>query len=184
MADTWLHVTTRSVDFVNIEPVALGDHSFGLMQRCTSLNNSFDSQKTSPCSIDYTSSDAYLMSSEPLLVLNNVSDLAIAATHESYVYLAVPPQTGLAQQDYTANTFGMLTLCENITLKCTMVSKGNSISPGCGIYSYAAGQLKLIFYTDSTMASNDTDTVITNPYFFGLISSVLNTGGDSGAYSW
>ena len=133
-----------------------------------------NSQKTLPCSIDYTTEDAYLLSSESILVLNNVSDLAIAATYGPYVYLGVPPQSGLAQQDYTANTFGMLTQCEYITMKCTSHRSNHSEWLDCGLFSgdTTPSPLETMFYTDRTMTSNDTDAGIANPYFFGLVSDL------------
>jgi len=189
LADTWLHVTTEAVDFINIEPVAIGNYSFGLLPQCTTSDNSLISQNDIsedlsgsgsflPCSVEFAPSNTYILSSESLLVLNNVSNLAVAATYYQtgpFVYLGVPPQAGLAQQDYTASTFGMKTTCGFITTQCSMGYSGPSMPFDCSAAfkgDATETPFDMVFFTDGTMTSNDTDAGIANPYFFGLATQV------------
>jgi len=150
------------------------------MRRSTTSDNSLDSQKwstldvsgnSSPCSVE---DDGYeglnLLSREAPFVLNNVSDFAAAATYdvEPVVYLGVPLQPELAQQDHTASTFSMMTQCSFINSE---QCERHAFS-GCEATLSFTSPFHVGFFSNGTMSSTDTNAGVSNPYFFGLAAVV------------
>jgi hypothetical protein len=131
MADTWLHVTTKTVEFVQILPVASApNYGFALNSNCARSNNSITAQTHdtpgitfSQCSLRVADAGCLFMNSTRLLqVLNNVSDVTTVLTYESntpYTYLGIP-EAQTTQRDYTATAIGMQTLCKPISSACNL----------------------------------------------------------------
>ena len=134
------------------------------------------SDNSSPCSIeDGGYNGLELLSREAPFVLNNVSDFAAAATYDvgPVVYLGVPVQPGLAQQDYTASTFGMMTQCSFINSEqCDR----HRVS-GCRATLSFTSPFHVGFFSNGTMSSTDTNAGVSNPYFFGL-AAVVSIGAN------
>jgi len=181
LADTWLHVTTKTVEFIQILPVAntASDYSFIINPNCTYSNNSFSVQEYAQqghCSYHVGGYGCYFTNaSQSLQVLNNISDVAAVFTYESstpYTYLGVPePQS--RQKDYTATTFGMQTMCKPISNECNLNGSSDinfHCSEGLQGVIGAIPFWESVYFTDATMSSNDTSYGVNNPYYFAIVS--------------
>ena len=192
IADTWLHVTTKTVEFVQISPLAtMPNYSLTLIPACTVSNNTYSAQYdvTNPddlCSLNISGEgESFQNSTQSLQVVNNVSDVTTALTYESeipYTYLGIP-QAQFLQQDYTATTFGMQTQCRPISTQCHLDgSFGAYTTFDCA--STFQNDLtqgpawQKAYFTDSNMTSNDTYGGIHNPYYFA-IAARFNIGAQN-----
>jgi hypothetical protein len=188
-ADTWLHLTTKTVTFVQVSPVeAVTNYSLALDPKCTINNNSFAAQVESYCSIDHSSSINFFNNgTQSLQVLNNISGLMTVFIYESNppcTYLGVPLSDGLSRTDYTATTFGMNTNYKPVSNECNLNEEVGAFTPfKCG--ETFQGDLtwgpswQMAYFTNSAMTSNDTPKGIYNSYYFGLAAREIS-GGPTG----
>jgi hypothetical protein len=182
LADTWLHVTTKTVEFIQILPAAntSSDYSFIINPNCTYSNNSMAVQEYAQqghCSYHVGGYGCYFTNStQSLQVLNNISDVASVFTYgisAPYTYLGVP-ESQSSERDYTATTFGMQTTCKPIAEECNL-NGGSDIDFYCseglqGVIG-ASPFWESVYFTDSTMSSNDTVYGVNNPYYFAIVSA-------------
>ncbi len=90
VADTWLHITTKTVNFVQLTPGRrIGNnyvdrYGFGMRPQCTRSNNSYNTQRGSSedtCSLIVAATYVYVVNpDESMRVLNNVSDHTVVET--------------------------------------------------------------------------------------------------------
>jgi hypothetical protein len=129
LADTWLHVTTKTVNFVQVSPV-IANYSVSLLPGCTVGDNSYADQigqPHGPCSLNVAGQAVFFANAtQSLEVLNNASNLVSVLTYENnispYTYLGIPSSNELSVRDYTATTFGMNTQCELISNACNLAA--------------------------------------------------------------
>jgi hypothetical protein len=129
LADTWLHITTKTVEFVQISPVtAVSNYSFTLLPDCTITNNSVSQNRPGPdgkwCAMIISGQGIvfFTNSTQSLQVLNNISEVTTVLTYQSkiqYTYLGIP-EAQVLQLDYTATTFGMQTQCKLVSNECNL----------------------------------------------------------------
>jgi hypothetical protein len=184
LADTWLHVTTKSVNFIQISPVAImPDYSFSLIPACTIANQSLSGPNKYNCSIHIAGSAAYFQNAtQSLEVLNNASDVAAVFVYESntqYTYLGIP-QTQVADLDYTATTFGMATQCKPVTDECIGTINGIETTWHCadtwqGDLGSVGPNYISTYFPDAAMSTNNTWPGVPNPYYWGY-AAIDGTG--------
>jgi len=177
LADTWLHVTTKTVNFIQISPVTTPvDYSLTLVPGCTIGNNSFTSQGESFCSLNVAATAVFLANAtQSFQVLNNISDVTTVLTYEgkpSYTYLGIP-RDQFSQRDFTATTFGMNTQCKPISNECNLNGDYGAFTPFTCAESFqgdltSGPSWKIAHFNDSSMSSNLTTSGVHNPYYFGL----------------
>ncbi|THV71581.1 hypothetical protein D6D28_04326 [Aureobasidium pullulans] len=194
IADTWLHVTTKTVNFVDVQPLqgsGLPSYGFALSDNCTKTNNSAPAQwqllaaTNGSCSIEYYNNGPVLNEgSRVLSVLNNASQLTTVSTFGDvtpYTYLGAPPSMVLPNQDYTATTFGALTQCRPISKECNLnpfsfVSTNFICSPTFkGDVTLAPWQMN--YFLDGALTQNDTFYGVSNPYHMGWAALTNPQGG-------
>jgi hypothetical protein len=186
LADTWLHVTTKTVNFIQTAPVTVAtDYSLTLRSpNCTSSNNSFGNSKYG-CSLDPAATQTFLINStQSLQVLNNISSIITVLNNgpdQRYTYLGVPSVASLVSRDYTATTFGMQTQCRPVSNECNLNAyDGASTLFRCS--ETFQGDLQLsnnwvsAYFPDTSMSSNESVDGVENPYLFGLAALVKNPG--------
>ncbi|KAE9379858.1 hypothetical protein N431DRAFT_325025 [Stipitochalara longipes BDJ] len=182
LADTWLHVTTKSVIFTQVLPVATtSDYSLSLIPNCTLSNNSLVAPDVERCSIIVGGSSAYFVNpTQSLQVLNNVSEVTTVFIYESnlpYTYLGIP-QDQVQQMDYTASTFGMTTQCKPISTECNLNPHDGGSTPWyCadtwqGDLGGTEPSWSTAYFTDPAMRSNDTGLGVPNPYYWGYAALI------------
>jgi hypothetical protein len=185
LADTWLHITTTTVNFVQVSQVATdANYSFVLLPACTVAISNVDILGNN-CSLNIAATATFLENAtQSLQVLNNVSDVMSVLTYESsppYTYLGIPPSDQISQRDYTAITFGMNTQCKPISTECNLNAYDGANTPfRCN--DAFQGDLtqgpswQMAYFNDSNMTSNVTYNGIHNPYYFGLAVSEISPG--------
>lgn len=179
-ADLWLHLTTRTVPFTHVSAISdPGLYSFGLGPECLINNNSIAAQEYANmklddpiCSIEIGGVSAALRNlTMSVQVLDNSSADATVYTHTAadgtpYTYLGVPPDDSLAEQDFTARTYGAQASCSMISQRCGLVGDFYSIDYNC---SGTNGTLR-----DSTLTAkffaNSSMYDVGNPYYVALSS--------------
>jgi len=189
LADTWLHITTSTVNFVQINPVTSGaNYSLTLNPRCLTSNNSYVAS-LSGCNLNPAATNMFLVNtSQSLQTLNNLSDTIAVFNNgpdPTYTYLGIPPSKALAGRDYTATTFGMRTACKPISNECNLIALDGANTPFMCTNAFK-GDLETTpngwlytYFTDQTMGSNVTYTGIQNPYYYGLAALLENPGDSS-----
>jgi hypothetical protein len=123
LADTWVHLTTKTVQMTIATPLSLGiPYSMGLVPSCSFENLTGPTDALGNCTILHAATNIFLQRSETsLLVLNNISDSMIALSYlDEYTYVAPPPTAELSLRDYTASTFGMETQCNAVSTQCNL----------------------------------------------------------------
>jgi hypothetical protein len=187
LADTWLHVTTKTVDFLQVTPVeTVANYSLALNPDCAVANESLWS--SGGCSLNIAATAIFFMNAtQSMQVLNNASDLMAVLTYDSnppYTYLGIPQSTELAQRDYTATTFGMNTQCKPVSNECNLYAfDGAETVFWCSdTFQGELQNWELLYFNDSAMSSNTTnlDVGIHNPYYFGL--ATLQDAGGGGSF--
>jgi hypothetical protein len=191
LADTWLHVATKTVTFTQLldtnSPAA---HSFGLKEAYTVNNNSWASSRAAgACALNLAATNTFLINgTQSLQVLNNISSLATVATintGQDYTYLAVPPAAGLADEDWRAESFALQTLCRLVSEECDMVDLYGTSTPfDCsdsfqGDVTQSYQGFISAFYTNGSMSSNSTLSGVGNPFYFGMAGLVNPSTGNS-----
>ncbi|KAI1319959.1 hypothetical protein F5Y16DRAFT_390454 [Xylariaceae sp. FL0255] len=175
LADTWLHLTTSTVSFVNITPITnLANYSITLVPGCLGSNNSFIVHSTE-CNLITSATGTFLVNpSQGLTILNNVSDSVVVYNNgpdSTYTYLSAPMTQSLGY-DYTATTFGMKTQCKQAGKQCNLVAYDGASTPfQCSSAFYGDLQSDTwasAYFPDSAMRSNDTGYGVTNPYYYAM----------------
>ncbi|RAL00752.1 uncharacterized protein BO80DRAFT_502163 [Aspergillus ibericus CBS 121593] len=190
-ADTWLHLTTKTVTFTRASVVQneVTDYSFGLTPQCLKGNNSVAAQETTLCSVSMAVTGQFLANATVSLgVLNNVSSFATVydyttedvtipddttdnATGYDYVsqsatysYLGLPEGT-LVNRDWEATTYGARTQCQMISKQCNLTEVTTSLRYNCSsAFAGFIDSTELItgFFTDETMTDDIKDNEVSN----------------------
>ncbi|WPH00014.1 Hypothetical protein R9X50_00283700 [Acrodontium crateriforme] len=202
-ADTWLHLTTKSIEFIQTQPLLPPpDYSFRLMENCTYGNNSIMYQEfiapvqgrggctigvADPAQIAAGGQQTILLDgSEAVMVLNNVSDFIMVSTYvdgdgQPYSYLTIPPSPERAATDFTADTYAMRTQCTPISTECDLravsqISTPYSCSPGFhgDLYNET---WNMAYSSNSSLDGDRSVWGVQNPYYWGLAAAVNLVGG-------
>jgi hypothetical protein len=185
-ADTWLHVSTETVQFTQLTPVrGSANYSFGLMPGCLTSNNSFTASSDSPCSLNPSASNVFLIDpSVSLRALHNISSSRTVLSrydNRPTAYLGVPASIELSRRDFTARTFGVRTQCRPISDACNLeaafgISTPFRCSPAFSGDVTQSGWI-VEYFTDDTMSSNNTIWGVNNPFYFGIAALMNPSGG-------
>ncbi|KIW13043.1 hypothetical protein PV08_08230 [Exophiala spinifera] len=176
LADTWLHITTSTVSFVDTNPATgTTNYSLSLVPGCLTTNNSGISH-AAQCNLIQASTGTFLFDpAKSLTVLNNVSDSIEVHNNgpdERYAYLGVPQSGPVGNLDYTATTFGMRTECRAASRACNLNAAFGASTPFKCTDAFA-GDLQVdtwleSYFPDSAMASNITGYGVGNPFYYGV----------------
>ncbi|KAK4888698.1 hypothetical protein LTR27_012437 [Elasticomyces elasticus] len=195
LADTWLHFTTRPVNFSQVQPVGtMPSLGFGISADCisnmTAVANAVGkypdgSWHSRICSVNPAATAVFLTNpTQALQVLNNVSEITMASTYLAdlpYVYLTVPPSPSIAALDYSVETFAIQTQCRAISTECNLYPLYGSSTPYYCTPAFSGDVTETAFsmphFTDATMTNNDTFDGIGNPYYFGWAALTNAAGG-------
>lgn len=180
VTDTWLHFTTKTVNFYQIhtnpDNSGLG---FGVYQNCTNVDHSLLG-----CNLNNPASGDVLLNPDPMRVLSNISDTMMipihVESHDQYAYVANPQTARLSPLDFTVSTYAIQSQCTPVTSQCAKPEDvfGVSTRFNCpfefqGTVNTAVGasnSVAMAYFTDSTGSSNDTDaTTIGNPYYYAAV---------------
>ncbi|KAI8632831.1 hypothetical protein F5Y19DRAFT_462619 [Xylariaceae sp. FL1651] len=176
LADTWLHITTSTVSFVNVTPVTnIANYSLNLVPGCLGSNNSAIVHPTE-CSLRTSVTGIFLFDPiKALTVLNNVSDTIAVYNNgpdSTYTYLGIPLSKDTAGHDYSATTFGMKTQCKQAGRQCNLVADSGASTPfQCTSAFHGDLQSDLwlpAYFADAAMASNITGYGVQNPYYHAV----------------
>lgn len=134
VADTWLHLTTESVNVVRVTRLSMNEalYSVGIQPQCTSTNNSYTALEAAnlDCTVTTRLTGPAIANGEATLqTLNNRSSLfAILRYSElpEMQYLSPVPGKINASHDYTASTFAAKTLCKPISQQCDLILNNNA----------------------------------------------------------
>ncbi|PWY96049.1 hypothetical protein BO94DRAFT_530757 [Aspergillus sclerotioniger CBS 115572] len=197
-ADTWLHLTTKTVPFYRATVVTNNtDYSFGLTPQCLTGNNSVAAQEAVAatggiCSVSMGVTGQFLSNATVSLgVLNNVSDFATVYDYgvsfdnnvTTYSYLGLP-EGSVTGRDWEATTYGARTQCQMISKQCNLTEVMTTLKYNCS--SAFAGYIEstnLItgFFTDASMTVDIEDVEdgnygAGNPFYY-TVAGVLSTSG-------
>ncbi|KAF2188654.1 hypothetical protein K469DRAFT_660398 [Zopfia rhizophila CBS 207.26] len=184
VTDTWLHFTTKTIAFNQIEPTNISsfNHSFHLRNECVDVPRTY----ISGCTMNNAATAHFLL--DGLNVLNylvNNSDSGMIKTWSSnedqFAYLGVPPHPGLADVDYTATTYAVRSRCQPVMKECFPDERISGVGAFYECPFAMEGFLETgptntiawAFFTDSTGKDNSTSLIsIQNPYHYAAIVSV------------
>jgi len=186
LADTWLHIATKTVTFTQLlRTNNSAAYGFGLQEVCTTNNNSlWDPSTRGTCTLSQAVTNTFLANgTQSLQVLNNISSLATVSTirsgGEDFAYLAIPPSTGLANEDWRAGSFALHTQCRLASAECNLHADSGPATPfNCsGAFrgdttSIESQGFIATFFADGTMSSSSTDQGVENPFYFGMAGHV------------
>ncbi|KAK5998885.1 hypothetical protein PT974_01269 [Cladobotryum mycophilum] len=98
--DTWLHSTTKTINFTQFEPVAtMPNVSFQLLPECFSVKSPF----AGGCTLSNAATNSSLLHGESAFgLLSNLSTTGMVKT--AYAYIGIPPRPNLKNIDYSAQT--------------------------------------------------------------------------------
>lgn len=171
---------------MNTSPAAgTTNYSLTLVPGCLTTNNSMASRGTQ-CNLIQSSTGEFLFDpTQSLTVLNNVSDSIAVHSNgpdERYTYLGIPQSGGssVTSHDYTATTFGMRTECKPASKACNLNHNSGASTPFRCTDAFA-GDLEVdkwleSYFSDSTMASNDTSLGVKNPYHYAVAAEFQAAG--------
>ncbi|KAH0363970.1 hypothetical protein KCU65_g7030, partial [Aureobasidium melanogenum] len=194
LADTWLHVATKTVTFTQLQKVSdpPASHGFGLKEACTIGDNSYayvGPLDGDNCTLNVPVTNILLANGlQSLEVLNNVSSLTTVSTITSgrdYAYLAVPPSTMLVKEDWRVGSFALQTQCRLASAECNMSADNGASTPfDCsdafhGDVTSDPQNFIWAFFTDDTMSDNATGYGVENPFYFGMAGVVNTNIGES-----
>ncbi|KAK5063183.1 hypothetical protein LTR84_005260 [Exophiala bonariae] len=191
--DTWLHFTTKTVNFSQVTPTSDAfDLSFGVYDNCTDVSQTY----SFGCNMDNPASGAVLMSSTPIEVLSNISDSMLIQTHtigsDQFAYLTNAQLSRLASIDYSAKSYAVQSQCKPVTSSCMSTDDVAGVGTfyHCpfafqGMADTSVGSLNSVtmaYFTDSSGANNNTNTNhIGNPYYHAAVAVVNMRNGVSQA---
>lgn len=134
-ADTWLHISTKTVPFVNTTSVTSAEKpkfSLRFNENCTDATNP-GGNNDAACGINVSRFGNYLVKSRQAFeVINNVSTMATVSTYDEevpYVYLGPSLSPDDANMDYRATTYGLQTTCRTRTKDCNMTNPVQASTP-------------------------------------------------------
>ncbi|KAB8262300.1 hypothetical protein BDV32DRAFT_157426 [Aspergillus pseudonomiae] len=195
LGDTWLHLTTTTVEFTQVKPVSnQTDYGFGLIPECLTSNNSVAAQSGEQilCSVSLAVTGSFLRNGTVSLgVLNDMSDQATVSTYtdpqaNKYAYLQAPEGASLSNRDYTAKTYGARTQCELISTKCKLKNNASVVTYNCSsdfAGSFTQTGLKTAFFTNASMAEDMSQSMynkgVGNPYYFAAGNIMSLAGGEA-----
>lgn len=183
LADTWIHLTTKSYEFLQIEPNSPTKFSYSrrAVPFCVDPVNQNSSY---PCSVSEGSGQYYLADSgEGTRTLNNVSTLnQLITVYESglsYVILT-DPQVLTGNVDFVASTIAISTQCTSISNECQLDGwAGTTVFYNCTPY-FNGTLTDAPRYTTSTSAGTDfkmtlfNDSLLMNPLVKGYYANTIN----------
>ncbi|KJK68162.1 hypothetical protein P875_00108587 [Aspergillus parasiticus SU-1] len=195
LGDTWLHLTTTTVEFTQVVPVTnQTNYGFGLIPECLTSNNSVAAQSGEQilCSVSLAVTGSFLRNGTTSLgVLNDMSDQATVSTYtdpqaNKYTFLQVPEGASLSNRDYTAKTYGARTQCELISTKCKLQNNASIVTYNCSsdfAGSFTQTGLKTAFFTNDSMAEDMSQSMynkgVGNPYYFAAADIMSLAGGEA-----
>ncbi|KAE8363926.1 hypothetical protein BDV27DRAFT_165167 [Aspergillus caelatus] len=195
LGDTWLHLTTTTVEFTQVKPVTnQTNYGFGLIPECLTSNNSVAAQSGEQilCSVSLAVTGSFLRNGTTSLgVLNDMSDLATVSTYtdpqaNKYTFLQAPEGASLSNRDYTAKTYGARTQCELISTKCKLKNNAAIVTYNCSsdfAGSFTQTGMKSAFFTNASMAEDMSqsmyNTGVGNPYYFAAADIMSLAGGEA-----
>jgi hypothetical protein len=182
LADTWLHVATKTVTLVQVTPVTTNiPYSLALNPECTAAGGTPRNAALKACGLDDAADHISLWDgAKSLQALNNVSEALIVLTlNNQYAYFGVPPSEEVSRRDYTATTFGMQTQCRPVSKECGLwASDGASTPFNCSsafagdltaaIFPVLNANFQTAYFGDSTMTGLAYDGGVPNPFYFGI----------------
>lgn len=139
MADTWLHLATKSVNLVQLSTLDPSDalYSLSVSPQCSITNNSYTALASAgvSCTVSAAFTNA-LMDDEvaALRTLNNQSEAFAVLSHpyDSKVrYLSVNPTAINNSYDYNATTFAFSTTCRPMSRQCDLVLTSGNTTFNC-----------------------------------------------------
>jgi hypothetical protein len=202
VADTWLHISTKTVNFTQLTPAPRGTRAdrfgFGLRPKCTSTINSCELQSSNACSLNQAATNTFLVNpNEALQALNNVSKLVIVNMIDGsarsaggdgdratpFAYMAPPSSPAHERTDYTASTFALQTHCRPVSSECNLRAAYGTNTPfNCDplLPSFAGDVTQknwnFLSFSDASGASNETYKGVENPFYFGIAALVNRNG--------
>ena len=199
LADTWLHVTTTTVNFVQVDSVlgSAAEYGFVLEPNCTVGPGAGPTDARDKCAISIAATNIFLVNgSASLQTLNNVSDSVAALTYNNQLtYLGKPSSPTVLAHDFTATTFGIETQCRPVSTECNLNALFGASTPfHCtdafqGDLSNAlqvaqTPEWYMVYFDNSSMASNLSyiSTGVQNPFYFGL-AALTNAQGGGGSFA-
>ncbi|PYI10965.1 hypothetical protein BO78DRAFT_333913 [Aspergillus sclerotiicarbonarius CBS 121057] len=198
VADTWLHLTTKTVSFERASIVnnEVAEYSFGLTPQCLKGNNSVAAQEETLCSVSMATTGQFLANATVSLgVLNNISDFATVYdydvdyalghnyNHSTFSYLGLPEETTV-NRDWEATTYGAHTQCKMLSKQCNLTAETTTLRYNCSdAFAGFILNTDLItgFFTDETMTDDIKDNEVANygtgnPFYYA-IAGILSTSG-------
>lgn len=187
--DTWLHFTTKTVNFTQVTPNATESNlSYILSPNCTNINSTFEGG----CTLNPAATAVFVLNGPTVLkVLGNISDTINVQTIPlsdglQYAYIGNTPHPQFASIDYSAQTWAVQSSCTPVTSECMDSNRfSGPHSPFDCTFAFQGtlqsnpnNDMVMAYFTDSTGSNNDTVTSeINNPYYFAAALSInQNTG--------
>ncbi|KAI9765133.1 MAG: hypothetical protein M1840_007840 [Geoglossum simile] len=186
LADTWLHVTTKTVQYLQVSPVSTPDRTFGrgLSARCMDWYRPIPNPQgdITPCSISVAASGALLANPSKIFetINNRSSDNRIAMVTIGPTYALLVDPSASRDLDFTASTFAVRTQCELISKKCNLNAAYGASTPfNCpdinfkGDVSAGIGaDWRVNFFNSSEAKYNATWSTSINPFYWALASNI------------
>lgn len=179
-ADTWLHITTKTVSVTQLSVLenTAAPYSLNLISpNCTSTNNTISEMSAAnlTCTIDPASS-LLTGGTSVLQTLNNQSN-AISVLNDgpdsNLAYMTVTPSTRSSKDDFSAASFGVRTSCWPITASCNM-----SLPNAVGVFNCSGGnffltesqksQFDWAIFNDEAMTDEAEGGVANNPFYYAV----------------
>jgi hypothetical protein len=204
-ADTWLHVTTKSVQFFKLERI--GQDGDGHVTENVYIDNRcFDDRylrpyydemsgttKVSSCAVTI-GGDSYgtAVVSPTIELLGGVSDRYAIYNYTEFAYVGYsendPMWYDRNKFDFMANAFAVSTTCRSIATDCTIPLIGEVLSTynisdipfSCTSHSAFSGNLGInplatVYFTDPFGTDNNVTSTVSNTIDFGLALAVLSS---------
>lgn len=180
-ADTWLHITTKTVELVLSSPLAQDmNYSLALQQNCSSSTP--DNYIDCSMHVPQDSTPFLLYGNISTQVVNNVSNsMAVYNTGENneFAYLGIADASRSPNHDYTATTYASKTQCVPVSRQCdlTMDSVASETFSCSSIWNSNSSQWNpglastlTMSFTNSSMlqASQGNSPPVENPFYYSL----------------
>jgi hypothetical protein len=203
-ADTWLHITTKTVPFLLVsreDPIA-SNYSMVLRPRCLNATSPGEYGALQPvrlaalynCALWRTvSGDVHLNQFTVNDIFNNASEKYLVRTHGGkFAYLSVPESDSFSHRDFTATTWAVSTKCRLLNRECNL-RENRTVEVTAPFYcteafqgdlkranpTYEAAHWQPFYFNDSTRSNSASyeTTGVGNPFYFGLAASIGRGGG-------
>lgn len=197
-ADTWLHIATKTVNFVNVSDITNQGHAFSLSllsPNCTATNNSVVAvaAEGTNCGLD-VSSGLLVDATEPIRTLNNISNSIMVQSNGPDMdlhFLGISASARDSSYDFRASTYGMRTNCKAITQECDLGNNGN-MTYNCGNGSFkgavraplAGSSFQLAQFANEDLSNGAVNGYgVRNPYYTTLAAIVESPANQQVALS-